>query len=484
MTIDAPASSAALATAGLAVSIETPAPAGREPLHHWDHAPQLLLLGDARRARPRGLPAHVEHGRALSRQPLPVGDGGIGIQEEPPVRERVRRDVDNSHQNGLFHDGSIACKVAAPLEPSRRARFWCCLGGGLVAVLLVAAPAAADPQVTSLTLTDPAIVGQPNNLRVRAVDPEAPVSGVVASFGREGSFGTSACFAPDAQGRLPGPPFAPGSRVTFTIPHEFTTAGDLASLVRVDSGGCLALTGSVLQPFTVSPVPRGQLPRPIELDPPVTVPEGQPPPSLPGVGDLPPLPPLPPLPGGGLPPLPPLPPAPPLPPVPPLPLPAGGIAQASAACPGARRRPGRTRRSRRVARRATLCLLNRERRARGLRPLRHQDRLFTASFRHSRAMVRRRFFAHVQPGGIGLITRLLRVRYLSGRSWGIGENIAWGLGGFERPLTIVRAWMHSTGHKANILRGSFREIGIGVYRGAPTGTRRGATYTTDFGFKR
>jgi uncharacterized protein YkwD len=142
-------------------------------------------------------------------------------------------------------------------------------------------------------------------------------------------------------------------------------------------------------------------------------------------------------------------------------------------------------RSRKRARRAILCLLNRERRKRGLPALRHEHSLFVASYGHSRAMVRQRFFAHVEPGGIGLITRLFRVGYVRGGIWGVGENIAWGMGGFETPRNIVRAWMHSTGHRANILRRSFHEIGIGVYSGSPPiDERRGATYTTDFGYKR
>jgi uncharacterized protein YkwD len=46
--------------------------------------------------------------------------------------------------------------------------------------------------------------------------------------------------------------------------------------------------------------------------------------------------------------------------------------------------------------------------------------------------------------------------------------------------------MKSPGHKANILRREFREIGIGIAIGAPAGSsgRRGATFTADFGVRR
>ena len=45
---------------------------------------------------------------------------------------------------------------------------------------------------------------------------------------------------------------------------------------------------------------------------------------------------------------------------------------------------------------------------------------------------------------------------------------------------MVRAWMNSAGHRANILSRSFKQIGIGIANGAPNGGS-GATYATDFG---
>ena len=51
-----------------------------------------------------------------------------------------------------------------------------------------------------------------------------------------------------------------------------------------------------------------------------------------------------------------------------------------------------------------------------------------------------------------------------------------------RRKSIVRSWMHSPGHRANILNPAFREIGIGVVTGAPeAGTEHAATYATSFG---
>jgi uncharacterized protein YkwD len=364
----------------------------------------------------------------------------------------------------------------------RDPRGWVAVGVALVVVLATAAQASADPRLLSTKLSGPAVVGRSSGLTIRAVDPEAPVGGAVVTYGSEGALGTSACAAPDSEGRAPGPPFAPGSPVTMSLPHTFKHAGKLAGLLRVDSGSCVVSGDSLLQPFTATLVKPGQPPQPLVLGTPVLQPIGSPPPTLPGVPGLPPLPPLPPVP---TPPVT-LPSPPALPVEPPtLPdIPIGGVRAAKAACPGAGRRIGKSARARVKARRAVLCLLNRERRKRGLKRLRSQQRLFKASFRHSRAMVKRRFFSHVQPGGVGLLTRLTRTHYLPSSSWFVGENIAWGRGSFDSPLSMVRAWMHSTGHRANILRPAFRQIGIGIYRGVPTGRRTGATYTTDFGFRR
>jgi uncharacterized protein YkwD len=135
---------------------------------------------------------------------------------------------------------------------------------------------------------------------------------------------------------------------------------------------------------------------------------------------------------------------------------------------------------------ATLCLLNEQRADYDLKPLKAQKKLAKAATKFSKTMVEERFFDHVSPSGSTLTSRIKKVKYTKGaRSWSIGENIAWGTGAKATPASIVDAWMHSPGHKANILDGTFKEIGIGIASGAPVATASsvGATYTTDFGFR-
>jgi len=127
---------------------------------------------------------------------------------------------------------------------------------------------------------------------------------------------------------------------------------------------------------------------------------------------------------------------------------------------------------------ATFCLLNVERTSRGIPALRRNKRLDLASERHARSMAAHKFFEHGN-----FVGRIRSAHYLSGvRSWRLGENIAWGSGVLGTPAEIVDAWMHSPGHRANILDRGFREIGIGIARGTPQrGLSDGGTYATDFG---
>jgi uncharacterized protein YkwD len=98
-------------------------------------------------------------------------------------------------------------------------------------------------------------------------------------------------------------------------------------------------------------------------------------------------------------------------------------------------------------------------------------------------MVRRRYFDHTAPGGVSFVDRIMRQDYVhAGQGWTLGENLAWGSYQLATPASIVRSWMHSPPHRANILNRHFHEIGIGVANGAPTaGVENAATYATSFG---
>jgi uncharacterized protein YkwD len=95
------------------------------------------------------------------------------------------------------------------------------------------------------------------------------------------------------------------------------------------------------------------------------------------------------------------------------------------ACPGANAAPEHA--TRHELMRATLCLINAERRSRSLRPLHPVPRLSQAALGHSRDMVRRRYFSHTTSEGAAFLDRIRAAGYLGrARNWVAGENLAWG----------------------------------------------------------
>ena len=159
------------------------------------------------------------------------------------------------------------------------------------------------------------------------------------------------------------------------------------------------------------------------------------------------------------------------------------VAPAKAAtCAGANAMPSASNLSQ--VRKATLCLLNQQRRSQGLAPLRSHGTLQRAASSFSRQMVRDRFFDHTAPDGTTFDRRIVAAGYR--RFSELAENIAWGSGGRATAAQIVEGWMHSTGHRRNILDGKLHDIGIGIAPGAPQniGGQPAATYTTDFGRRR
>ena len=134
---------------------------------------------------------------------------------------------------------------------------------------------------------------------------------------------------------------------------------------------------------------------------------------------------------------------------------------------------------------ATLCLVNRQRRAHRLAPLVGNARLGLAANRHASDMIRRGYFAHLSPEGMSFVARLRIAGYMRGcTSWAAGEALAWGNGTESSPWSRVAAWMHSPPHRAVLLGATYREAGIAVMQGTPGMGPRGFTYVAEFGRRR
>lgn len=100
-------------------------------------------------------------------------------------------------------------------------------------------------------------------------------------------------------------------------------------------------------------------------------------------------------------------------------------------------------------------LTNQERAKNGLKPLALDTELSKVAREKSRDMQSKGYFSHTSPtyGSPFDMMKKFGITYRSA-----GENIAMGQ---PTPEEVVKAWMNSSGHRANILNSSYTHIGVG-----------------------
>jgi uncharacterized protein YkwD len=102
-------------------------------------------------------------------------------------------------------------------------------------------------------------------------------------------------------------------------------------------------------------------------------------------------------------------------------------------------------------------------------------------------MLNREYFSHYTPGGVTVMDQLKRKGYYNYDPSDyhiLGENIAMGGDGRDEdtPEHLFTGLMHSEGHRENILRGEFEEVGVGARSGTYLGYDDTSTiYTVVFG---
>jgi uncharacterized protein YkwD len=137
--------------------------------------------------------------------------------------------------------------------------------------------------------------------------------------------------------------------------------------------------------------------------------------------------------------------------------------------------------------RSTLCLMNRLRRADGLRPLHANRVLASVAVGQAIDMVRGNYFGDDSISGASALSRIEASGYLLRASHVrllTAQNIAWGTGPDATPEGIVNTWMQSAPHRRIILTGAYRDVGVGVAAtvpGQPRTSWLGATYAVEFG---
>jgi len=133
-----------------------------------------------------------------------------------------------------------------------------------------------------------------------------------------------------------------------------------------------------------------------------------------------------------------------------------------------------------------LELGNAERARVGAQPLAFNPDLTESAENHTGWMLEEDVFSHTGVEGSNAGERMDAAGYDFTGSWGWGENIAWrslgGAPGYQDEVAALHtALMNSTGHRANLLNGSFREIGIGIEAGNLSGTES-AVVTQNFAY--
>jgi uncharacterized protein YkwD len=121
---------------------------------------------------------------------------------------------------------------------------------------------------------------------------------------------------------------------------------------------------------------------------------------------------------------------------------------------------------------AVLREMNRVRAQQGLVQLRNEEHLQRAARAHTHEMIASNVFTH---GAFG--SRMQRFGVVASIA---GENIAWGTGARGSARAIVAGWLASPGHRANLLRPSFRLVGVGELLGPFLGYRGAHVVTVDF----
>ena len=106
-----------------------------------------------------------------------------------------------------------------------------------------------------------------------------------------------------------------------------------------------------------------------------------------------------------------------------------------------------------------LAAVNAAREEQGRPPLRLHPLLTQAAQRHAEDMLHRLFYDHVNPDGDTVLDRVRAVGFRGRGRRTVSENIAKGLFGTAE---VVGRWMNSSGHRRNILRRGFTELGVGV----------------------
>jgi uncharacterized protein YkwD len=134
----------------------------------------------------------------------------------------------------------------------------------------------------------------------------------------------------------------------------------------------------------------------------------------------------------------------------------------------------------RVQEAAMECLINKARAAAGLGKLNDTPKLDGAAASKSSDILRCNQFSHGACGR-DFLYWFRRSGFLDSRCWWAGENLAYGTGDLASPRSILRSWLHSPGHRANLLSSTYDQAGISLRIGSLAGNGDAHLWVNHFG---
>ena len=130
-------------------------------------------------------------------------------------------------------------------------------------------------------------------------------------------------------------------------------------------------------------------------------------------------------------------------------------------------------------RQAMRCMTNFARVRAGLSPLSDSAQLDFSAEEKTADVLGCDSFSH-EACGREFTYWMRQAGYMSASCWHVGENLAWGTGGFGTVRSIFRAWMQSPEHRRNIL-GGYTQLGVDLATGELEGLPGARVWTEHFG---
>jgi uncharacterized protein YkwD len=126
------------------------------------------------------------------------------------------------------------------------------------------------------------------------------------------------------------------------------------------------------------------------------------------------------------------------------------------------------------------CLVNYARQQAGVGRINDLAKLDGSAANKGGDILRCNQFSH-EACGRDFLYWFRRAGYLSGRCWWVGENLAWGTGSLGSARAIMKAWLHSPEHRANLLSTQYSQYGISLRVGSLSGASSAHVWVNHFG---